>query len=208
LKRKHQQSTACLLFLPLLLLLHPLPFPIAAMTQVNKEAALTMDDLCPLIDQLSTQLGLAQLALSLLKVKMQVAMGAETQGATGTMEMLMTATKRTGPPLPTVPSTATTVTTTTTPTVPPTSTYSGDWLTVQESTGWSTNTGPKAWMSTSTESWEYLLSLSPTIQLTSSNTFSTYPHSSEPSKCGKRTWKNTPPAKTLWGTVMHSFALD
>jgi hypothetical protein len=48
------------------------------MMQVNGEQALTVDALRPLVDQLSTQLGLAQLALSLLKVQMQAATGAQT----------------------------------------------------------------------------------------------------------------------------------
>jgi hypothetical protein len=113
------------------------------------------------------------------------------------MEMLMTATKKTGPPSQMGPWGAI-ATTTTTPTALPTSTCSGDWPMVQESTGWSTNTGQLGWTNMSTDSWEYSPSLAPTIQVTSSNTYLTYPCSLEPSKHGKGTWKNMLTAKTPW----------
>jgi hypothetical protein len=145
------------------------------MTQTNAEAALTVDDLHPLIDQLTTQLGLAQLALSLLKVKMQATTGAETMGATGMMEMLLTVTKKkTGPPSPASTIMMTTGMQTMIPTVLPISTCSGDWPTVQESIGWPTKAGPEDWTNIAWGSSASVPPPDPTPFPTSSNTVSTY----------------------------------
>jgi hypothetical protein len=138
--------------------------------QLSDQTPLTTDDLRPLLDQAITQLGLAQLALSLLTLKVQAVMGVEVAVTRRTM---------------------TTPVTPMTPIAQPTCDLLGGWPEVPEDTCWPLVVGPEAWTSTHKGYSKSLPAPSPTVWLTSSNTTSTYRPSSEPSKPGKTSWKNT-----------------
>src|SRR5580698_10263944 len=127
----------------------------------HDQTPLMTDDLRPLLNQAVTQLGLAQLALSFLTLKVQAVTGVE-----------VAVTRRM-------------MTTPTTPTAWPTCTSLGGWPEVPEDTGWPTVVGPEVWHSTRKEFSRSSPALSLTVWPTSSNTTSTYRPSLEPSKPGK-----------------------
>jgi hypothetical protein len=144
------------------------------MTQLGTQTPLMTDDLHPLIDQAVTQLGLAQLALSLLTLKVQAATGVE-----------VAVTRRT-------------TTTPMTPTAQPTCASLGGWPEVPEDTCWPPVVGPEVWTSMRKEYLKSSPAPSPTVWLTSSNTTLMYCPSSEPSKPGKTSWKNTWSTTDAW----------